>query len=867
MRLPGYIERLIKFLFHQEVSEEISGDLLEEMEDYQSRNSRFSTHLHLIKTTLLFLRFRYTWHQFNLKNANYMQFNTSLKSAWRNLKKDKSSLTLNAIGLTIGFILSMVIFLVLHRELTFDQWHSKSDRIFRVTHDETISAKSTRHLATVGPPVGPALKQDYSEIENFVRFRYTPTQPVRHDNTSFYENRIFYIDSTLFSVFDYPLAQGNEKSALVDPNSVVITQDIAFKYFGKDDPLGKRLEISGESYTVSGVFAPTPSNTHFDFDIVMPFHAFEVPFGYPVTLNDWGWISFHTYVLLKEDVNATIMEAQLVDFIKTHWPEDRWDAFRFRMQPLADIYLGEVKNDILASGNWTNIYAFGIAGALLLALIIFNYTNLSVARSLTRTKEVGVRKSMGAAKGSIFMQFSFESMILAICCLLISTLLLFPTINFLQQSLGITLNLPTWQEGLKTLLPFAIPFALIIGFVAGLYPGLVMMKVRAVQALTRNLSGGSMSMSVRKVLVTMQFVITIALLSGSIIIYKQIRYMQEKDLGFDQSTLAVLRVPGPTLLEEYDVLKNQLLEIPNVERVSVGGGRMDGDNGSVPVKTPDMEESLPMFVEAVDYGFYKTLGIEMAAGREFSKSFSADSAGAVIVNETAVKTMGYTTNEEALGKEIQVSDIRSGKIIGVVSDYHFTSLHHKIGPLAIVYPRTYLEDVYLKIQPGNLMSMVNSIEAKWQALFPELPFDLIFLENHLNQLYQSDVAFAKLFRLFTIVTILIACLGLYGLISLITTQKIKEISMRKVLGATLQNLISSLFKPFAIYIGIALVLVSPIAYYLLSQWLSNYAYKIDLGWIWFLLAGLVVMVTAFIATLSHLSRIARINPARTLRSD
>lgn len=867
MKLPRYIERIVKFLFHPEVYEEISGDLQEEMEGYQSSHATFRTHLHLIKTTLLFLRYHYTWRQFNLKNSTYMQLNNSLKSAWRNLRKDKSSLMLNAFGLTIGFVLTMVIFLVLHRELTFDQWHSKSNNIYRLTHDETISAKSTRHLPTVGPPVGPAIKEDFAEVLNFVRFRYTNTQPVRYGDNSFYEDRIFYVDSTLFSVFDYPLSQGNEKSALVNPNSVVITQEIADKYFDNQNPIGERLEISGEVYNVTGVFEPIPGNTHFKFDFVLPFHAFEVPFGYPVTLNDWGWISFHTYVLLDEGVNPQFMEGQLVDFIQTHWPEDRWDAFRFRLQPLEDIYLGEVKSDILVSGNWTNIYAFGIAGVLLLALIVFNYTNLSVARSLTRTREVGVKKAMGAAKASIFAQFALESVILAVGCLFISILLLFPTISFLQQFLDIELQLPPWEDGLRTLLPVAIPFGLLIGIIAGLYPSIVMMKVKAVKALTRNLSGGSVGLNVRKVLVTLQFVITIALLSGSIIIYKQIRFMQEKDLGFDQSTLAVLRVPGPTLLQEYAVLKNQLLEISNVAQVSIGGGRMDGDNGSVPVKTQDMEESLPMFIEAVDYGFFETLGIAMAAGREFSKSFSSDSAGAVIVNETAVKTMGYTSNEAALGKDIQVSDIRRGKIIGVVTDYHFTSLHHKIGPMAIVYPRTYLEDVYLKIRPGNLLAMVSDIETRWKTLFPELPFDLIFLESHLNQLYQSDVAFARLFRIFTIVTILIACLGLYGLISLITTQKIKEISMRKVLGATVQNLISHLFKPFAIYIGIALVIVSPVAYFMLGQWLSNYAYKIDLSWVWFLLAGLVVLAIAFIATMSHLSRISKINPATTLRSE
>lgn len=865
--LPGSVKLLCRALFNERVREEIIGDLNEEMKSFQKQHGKLLTHLHLLSTTLLFVRYRYTWKNIHQLNNSTMFIKHTLKPAWRNIKKDKVSAILNGVGLTIGFTLSLIIAFMVTRELSYDQWHSKSDRIFRVTHDERSTGRSERHLATVGPPVGPALMEAYDEIESFVRFRYTPTQPVKVGNNNFYEDGIFYVDSTLFDIFDYQLSQGDKKTALKTANSVVLSAEMAQKYFGDGSAIGERIDISENPYIVTGVLEPTPSTSHFQLDFIIPFHAFRVPFGYPVTLNDWGWISFHTYVLLKDGSQKNVLEDQLVDFIKVHWPEDQSDFFRFVLQPVEDIYLGEIKNDIVASGSWTNIYALSITGLLLLFLIIFNYTNLSVAQSLNRTKEVGVRKALGASKRMVAFQFAIESIILALLSFIFSLILVIPAINFMESYLGININAAEVWNTNYWLGFAALTLALLVGILGGSYPAFVMSKTSAIAALARSISGGQLGINVRKVLVTMQFIITIGLLAGSIIIYKQISYVQQKDLGFDKSTLAVLRVPGQSLLRDGEMLKNQLLTIPQVSAVAIGDGRMDGDNGSVPVKTSEMEESKPMFIEAVDYGFFKTLGISMVAGREFDKSYASDSAGAVIVNEKAASLMGYSSPEEAIGKSIQVSDIRTGNIVGVVSDYHFSSLHNEIGPLAVVYPRTLQEDVYINIEPGNVLELVEAIETKWKSIFPTLPFDLIFLENYLNSLYQEDVAFAKMFQALTIVTLIIACLGLYGLTSLITTQKTKEISVRKVLGANLNSLMANLFKPFALRVILAMLIVSPISYFLLSRWLNNYAYKIEIGWGLFVLAGLVVLLTALLATIMHSVKIYHINPARTLKDE
>ncbi|WP_425390092.1 ABC transporter permease [Ekhidna sp.] len=866
--LPQSVKFLTKLLFNNQVREEIHGDLLEEMDAFSKNHGKFRTNLHLFLTTFLFIRYRYTWKNINQINNSTMSLKHTFKPAWRNLKKDKVSALLNGVGLTIGFTLTLIISLMLTRELSYDQWHGKSDRIFRVTHDERSTGRSDRHLPTVGPPVGPALADTYGEVENFVRFRDIPTQPVRVGNNNFYESNIFYVDSTLFSVFDFTLQSGDIKTALQNASSVVLSAEMGKKYFGDEPAIGKRIEISDTPYTVTGILNPPPSTTHLSPDFIIPFHAFRVPFGYPVTLNDWGWISFDTYVLLRDKEEKDLLQEKLEDFIKVHWSEERVGSFRFVLQPLEDIYLGDVDSDTVASGSWTNIYALSITGFLLLSLIIFNYTNISVAQSLNRSKEVGVRKALGASKSMVIAQFSAESILLAILAFLLSLILIFPTLNFLRSFIGVNIDPMEVLGFSQWLIAVWIALVIVVGLLGGAYPAIVMSKVKALVALSRNISGGQLGINVRKVLVTMQFIITIGLLAGSIIIYQQISYIRQKDLGYDKSSLAVLRVPGPTLLQEADVLKEQLKTIPNVNGVAIGGGRMDGDNGSVPVKTPDMEESRPMFIEAVDYGYYKTLGIPMVAGREFDSTFPTDSTSAVIVNETAAALMGYQTPQDAIGKSIQVSDIRrDANIIGVVSDYHFSSLHNEIGPLAIVYPRTLLEDVYIRIEPGNLLTIVDNMEAKWTEIFPDLPFDLVFLENYLNQLYQEDVAFAKMFQGLTIVTLIIACLGLYGLISLITTQKTKEISVRKVLGANLKDLMGNLFRPFALRIVIAMLIVSPIAYVLLSGWLDNYAYKIDISWWLFLAASLVVLITALVATVLHSLKVYRINPARTLKDE
>ncbi|MDN5199782.1 ABC transporter permease [Fulvivirgaceae bacterium BMA10] len=802
----------------------------------------------------------------NLKyHNNTAMLRNYFKVSFRNILTDKLHTSINIIGLTIALICSIVIYMVVRHEITYDTFHTNADRIFRITHDESeLNPNSNRHLSTVGPPVGPAIKAFYPQVENSVRFRYTPTQIMARGKERFYEENIFYVDSTIFNVFSYKLALGNPKTALKEPGSVILTHEMALKYFGDENPLNQTIFMNNDTeLLVTGVLEPIPSNTHFKFDFLLPFHAFKVPFGYPVTLDDWGWISFHTYVMLSHDIDPKVLEAELPNFIDAHWPNEQ-RRFKFRLQPLTDIYFGEVKNDIIASGNRVYVYGLAVTGLLIILLAAFNFTNLSTAKSITRAKESGIRKTLGARKPSLFFQFLLEAIVMALFALFLAILVSPYLFKILRNFIGFDFQLdPSRYPAL--ILPFFL-ITLIIGLMAGSYPALVMSNFNPVSVLKGNFKSSITGLGLRKVLVTLQFTMSLALILGSLIISSQIQFIQNKDLGFNRKETVLLQMPGAELDRHYETLKNQLLSNPDVLAVSVGGGRMDGDNGNVPILPEGFEDPFPMAIDAVRHGFYAALDIPMAAGREFSKQFPSDSAEAVIINQSAARTFGWE-DEEAIGKRIRVDDIREGYVIGVTKDYHFSSLHQPIVPLVTTYPRTRLRDIYLKVKIDQPAALISSLQQDWNTIVPDIPFDLIFLDDHLQGLYKADLKFAKLINLFAILAILIACLGIYGLISLIAQHRVKELGIRKVLGASMQSLILTLSKPFLWLMIIALLIAVPVTYSYMDQWLSNFAYRIDFQILHIVLAGLGIFLLIGATLFLQSFKYSRANPINALRNE
>ncbi len=786
-------------------------------------------------------------------------------SAWRSLLKNRTATVINLFGLVMGFGCFLVINLYVYREFHFDSHHKNASRIYRLTHNETAGElPGTRHLATVGPPVGPALKETFPQVEDAVRFRHAPNRTVRYNDQQHYENDVYFVDPSIFKVFTFPLLKGDVTHALALPNNVVITEDIAKKYFGEDDPMGKNITINGSEWLVSGVLAPLPQHIHLKFDILLPFEAFRVPFGYPVTLQDWGWISFHTYILLREGEDAQTLENQLPEFVRTHWSEDRAKRFRFELQSLEDIYLGEPQHEQVASGNTTYLYVLSGAALLILFIAGFNFANLFAATSTTRAKEIGVRKVIGARKPALALQMMMQSVGLAMGAAGLSVLLLLMVEPLVPLSFSASLSTNEMVLATGALLLLA----LLIGLLAGLQPALLLSGLDQQKLLKGVFKTGSTGLIIRRTLVVAQFAISISLIAAVLIIQSQMQFLAGKDLGYAKDELLLLRMPGEQLMQRFPELKQQLLQNPQVSMVSIGGGRMDGDNGNVPIYTESTEETgRPMNIDAITFDFFKTIGINLLAGREFNESRSADTLRGVIINQAAAKELGWSP-EEAIGKKIRIGNIvLDGEVIGVTPDFHFGSLHKSIAPLVMSYPRTRLEDVYVRFSSNNLSTLIADIQKSWNIIAPDLPFDYVILNQHLQGLYRAEQSFLSLFRLFGMVAIIIASLGLYGLISQDLVFRVKEIGIRKVLGASVSSITFLLLKQFVVLVLVANLVAWPFCWYFMKTWLNEFSYHISINWLVFPGAGLVTVAIALLTISQKSIQSARANPVKSLRSE
>jgi putative ABC transport system permease protein len=789
-----------------------------------------------------------------------------LHSTLRHFRKNKVQLSIALVGLVLGWSCFISISIYLQKELTFDQFHEKSDRIFRVTHNEKAGEiPGTRHLATVGPPMGPGLKETYPQVEEFVRLRQSSDWIVRFGERQHYENSVWYADPSFFKIFSFRLSEGNQFHALDLPNSVVITQEMALKYFGQIHVLGKTLTMNQTEWTVTGVLEPIPSNSHITFDFLLPFQSFHVPYGYPVTLESWGWISFHTYVLLKDSQDAFALQKQLPELVKQHWEEERAKKFRLELQPLHDIYLGEVNQNQMVSGNATYLSVLAIAGLMIMIVASFNFANLFTVIAISRAKEVGVNKLLGATKGHLARKLNVEAVILVVTSLLISLSMLPLWIEFLPWPAPLSqLTSAAYLKGILFL--FAV--SVFIGGVAGFYPARLLVQYDFQKLLKGSFKVGKTGIVLRRGMLLFQFIVSITLLCSVLIIFSQMEYLRRKDLGYVKDELLLLHVPGEELATKFQPLKNKLLENPAVTNVSIGGGRMDGDTGNVPIYTENTSETgEAMSIDAVTFDFFKTIGTNLIAGREFVPTHPADTLNGVIINVSAAKELGWTP-DTALGKKIRIGDIvLHGEVIGVVPDFNFGSLHNTIKPLVISYPRTRLQDVYVRFNGKDLSKIVSSVSKDWKVVLPHLPFDYAFLNDHLAELYRNDQEFSNIFQFFAIIAICIACLGLYGLISQDVLYRVKEIGIRKVLGANTLGLTSLLLKQFLILIVCANLVAWPISFYIMNHWLSEFSYRTAISWFVFPVASAVVFLLCFLSVSVLSIKAAMANPTKSLRAE
>ncbi len=789
-----------------------------------------------------------------------------LKIAFRNLWKHKAFSAINILGLCIGMTASFLIFLYVSFELGFDSFHKKADRIYRIVCDIKTP---TEVINASGPAwaVAPNVKDEFPEVESFVRIAGEDNVLIRSGDIKFEEKDVMWADSAFFQVFDFKLLKGDRMTALKEPFSIVFTETTAKKYFGDKDPMGQTLLITGEAFPakVTGVMQDIPENSHIRGDAVLSMSTITQKFNTGID-SQWGSYGARAYLLLKANSNANALEKKFPAFLEkrngTQMKQSQMYATLF-LEKLEDVYLRSTRN-ASKTGNIRNVYIFSIVAIFILFIACINFVNLATARSAERAKEVGLRKVVGAERSQLARQFLGESVMLTIIAFLFSialSALLLPMFNHLagkEVSAGIFANF--------SYLLWLLIAAIGIGLIAGIYPALVLSSFQPVSVLKGRFTTGTRGILLRKGLVVSQFTISIVLIIGTIIVYRQMNYMRASELGFNKDQVMVIDTSGDPAKQTF---KETLSGIPGVQSTamssSVPGGGNPGAYSEIENKNGDLQiANLDLYF--VDFDFIPQFKFKMAAGRPFSKDFSTDTTQAMVLNEAAVKLFGYASPEEAIGRRFKQWG-REGKIVGVVKDFHFRSLQQQIKPLSMRIEPGGSNLVTVNLSASNLSNTIAAIQNKWNTLIPNRPFDYYFLDEFFDRQYRSEERFGKLFLNFAFIAIFISCLGLLGLASYSTMLRTKEIGIRKVMGASVPGIVNLLSKDFLKLVFISFIIAAPIAGYMMYEWLKDFAFRTDMSWWIFAAAGLIAFIIAIFTVSFQAIRAAIVNPVKSLRSE
>ncbi|MES2372820.1 MAG: ABC transporter permease [Bacteroidota bacterium] len=804
------------------------------------------------------------------------------KLAWRNLMKHKFISFINLFGLTMGLTCCLLITVYILHETSFDKYHANAKRIYRVTRnfnnrDGSISLR----LGTIAPPFGPLLQNYFPDIQKITRFLPNGKTPFKYEEKLFNENLSFFVDEHVFDVFTVDVLKGNPKKALNDPFTVMLTEAIAKKYFGNEDPMNKMIRMSNQyNLKVTGVYKEFPSNSHIHPEMMVSFSTLNdsTVYGARNLETNYGNNSFFTYLLLPENYPAKNIEAQFPAFLdrSVHFPGapatfKPSTTTSLGLQKLTDIHLtSHLDYEAEENGDIKRVYVFSVIALIILLIACINYMNLSTARSTLRAKEIGIRKVAGASKTELIAQFLSESVLIAWLAMILAILVTWMVIPALNKLSGLNLSadlLLQWKWILPILL---VPF--IVGIVSGIYPALFLSSFQPVKTLKGLFRVGGKSISFRKVLVVVQFGISIVLIITTAIVFQQLRYMQQAKLGYSKDHMVVLPYYFTTN-SQYESFRNDLLTDPNIRNLGrssrIPTGRLLDSQGA----SAESADSLaPVTTElkmlAIDHDFIPSFGISIAAGRNFSRSFTTDTSNFVI-NDACVKVLGWKTPEKAIGKNFMYGGVK-GKIIGVIKDFHFESMHQRIVPIVMSLPKpeqNSYNQLSIKIGSDNLTAALAGIEKKWKTYLPEMPYEFSFMDDKFNKLYLSEQRQGSLFTIFACIAIFIACLGLLGLSSFAITQRIKEIGIRKVLGASAGNLVLLLSKDFLKLVIIAALIAFPIAWYAMSQWLTDFAYRISISWWIFLVAGIIAATIALLTVSVQAIKAAMANPVKSLRTE
>lgn len=775
-----------------------------------------------------------------------------LLTALRNIRKNKGYVFINISGLSVGMACFIFILLWVQDELSYDTFHTNTNNLYRVVDYEQYSNGEEFRFAVNAPDLAGILKQKYPEIEEVVRYTLRGERVVQYGEKRFTEERLTFTDPSFLEIFSFPLKEGDKENVLEDPHSLVITEEIAQKYFGNDNPIGKTLRIDNNvDFHVTGILKNIPSNSHLQFDFIAPFKTIK-EFGYPTE----GWNSYYlgTYVLLKDNSDAVELSKKIKNLVPEY---DENAIVELSLQPVKDIHLYSSDFMETGQGDIQYVYIFSLIAGFVLLTACINFMNLSTARSGKRAKEVGLRKSVGAGRRELIFQFYNESMFMSFIALILALIIvvifmpLFNSISGKELELSIVKNFSIFMMLIAT--------AVITGLISGSYPAFFLSAFQPVKVLSGNLSSGKRGNLFRKVLVSFQFVLTISLIIGTVVINKQLHFIRNQKLGYDKEQLISIPLKGD-LGEKTDRLRNELVrnkDVVNVSAVSYLPSRVrasfivDNWEGHNP------DEQFLSHLLYSDYELENTLNFEMAEGRYYSKEFVTDTSDGIVINQAAVKVMGM---ENPIGKSYL-----GRKIIGVIKDFHFRSLHTKIGPLTVVFQPSNYNFLLVKVKSTNMTTTLDDINKTWTYVAPQFPFEFDFLDANIDAEYKSDYRIEDIINSFTALIIFIACLGLLGLASYTAEQRTKEIGIRKVLGSSISSIIILLTKEFSKWILIANIIAWPVAYFAMRSWLERFAYRTDLDlWI-FLSSGVIALVVAVLTVSYQAIKAALANPVKSLR--
>lgn len=786
----------------------------------------------------------------------------NLSAAFRYIKRNLSFSLINISGLALGLTLVIILLLWIDYELSFDRFHEKADRIFRVVA-EFQEEKGSDNFAHTPAPLGDAIMNDIPEVSDFVRFSSLNKVIINYGDGQYWEN-IELADPSIFRIFSFRLVSGNSETALDNPNSIIISETKAKKYFGSANPMGRTLYIGDQMvpHTITGVMKDIPVNSQMQFDFLCSFSKIRSKGNL-----SWGSWNYNTYILAKDKNMSRIIDNKLSEVLKKH--SSGWEGIRLHIQPLTRIHLhSDLRSDLPTNRNIKTIYIIGSICLLVLIIACINYMNLATARYTRRGKEAGLRKVTGATNANLTGQFLSESFAITFSALLIALFLSSLTIPVFASLTGI----PLAKESLfdfSSLVKFII-LIIFLSVISGSYPAFMLSSVNPVSALRDDFKlGKTISIKgLRKGLVIIQFFISIVLIASTLIIRSQMSFIKKKDLGIDPEQIVVVPIYQAAVKPKYELFKSELMENPlvlNASAVSYFPGFQGWKQNAWWEGLQKDDNSNMMSWLPVDQDFINTLKIEMIKGENFPLEITGDTLRSYILNESAAKIIGW---DEPLGKQFEIRGIdRKGKVIGVVKDFNYKSLHYEIDPIVLIIYPSLFDNLMVKVSSSNIQGTLDFIKAKWQSLFPGLPFEYSFLRDDFQKLYKKETMTLKLVTLISIMALFISCIGLFGLVLFTIDRRIKEIGLRKVAGSTSGRIILMLNKEFISWIIVSFILSCPIIIYFMQKWLNNFAFRISLSWWIFLLALLITVIISLLTVSWHTWHTASRNPAECLRQN